>query len=103
MRLGRKWAGNYIRRDKVLEKIFEFIIIGLGAFTFSVIIVYISVSIGGYIQVKIKRGRDVNVNIKHINNLIYKINNQGKRVKAKGKYMTLEDIKEVELSDKEIK
>ncbi len=41
--------------------------------------------------------------IRTINKLISEINNEGKRVTAKGKYLVLHDALEVELSDKEIK
>lgn len=84
----------------MLEKIFDFTIYLLGAITFSIILVFTVTSIAEKIQIKINHGKDPKVNIKHINNLIYKIKKKGYTVKAKGKYLRLDDVLEVELSKK---
>lgn len=66
----------------MLEKIFGFIIYLLGAITFSIILVFTVMSTVEKIQIKIKKGKDPKVNIKHINRLIRKIESQGWRVEA---------------------
>lgn len=86
----------------MLEKIFEFTIYLLGAITFSIILVFTVTSIAEKIQIKIKQGKDPKVNIKHINSLIFRIKKEGYAVKAKGKYLQLDDVLEVELSDRKI-
>ncbi|TCU72897.1 hypothetical protein EV204_105233 [Tissierella praeacuta] len=86
----------------MLEKIFNMIIYFFGGVTFSLILVFIVTSIAEKIQIKIKKGKDPKVNIKHINGLIYRIKKEGYTVKAKGKYLQLDDVLEVELSDRKI-
>lgn len=63
------------------------------------------------IQIKIKQGKDPEVNIKHINALLHKIRKQGIKVIAKGgsielkenkndKYIELYSVFKIELEDK---
>lgn len=46
--------------------------------------------------------KDLQGKISKINSLIKEVNENGKRVKALGKYLVLEDIEKVDLSDKTI-
>lgn len=86
----------------MLEKLFNMIIYFLGGVVFALILVFTVTSIAEKIQIKIKQGKDPKVNIKHINSLIFRIKKEGYTIKAKGKYLQLDDVLEVELSDRKI-
>lgn len=85
--------------EKIIINIFTF----LGGYTFVAIVMLAGMSIMDKIERKIKENKDVDLNINRINKLICRIRKEGKQIKAKGKYLILEDVFEVELSDKKIR
>lgn len=86
----------------MIEKIIINTFMFLGGFTFVAIVMLAGMSIMDKIERKIKENK-VDLNINRINKLICRIRKEGKQIKAKGKYLILEDVLEVELSDKKIR
>ncbi len=90
----------------MIEEIFETIIIFLGIMTFGFLIIFLMLKTKDKIKEmtaekrKLKR---IEGKVDKINDLIIDIHNKGGRVKAKGKYLILYDVLEVELSDKKVK
>ncbi len=86
--------------------IFTIIIVVLGLMSFTFLVYTLILIISDKIKdvtAERRKMKSLEGKIDKINDLIIDIHNKGGRVKAKGKYLILYDVLEVELSDKEVK
>lgn len=90
----------------MISNIITGLFLGLGCFTFVAIVYFLIIVITDKIKRKTaekRRLKKLDGKIDKINKLMIEIRNEGGKIKATGKYLCLEDVLYIELSEKEIK